>query len=294
MRLITRPGAGGIDGCARLGSSGRLYPKNVTTKASMLMCVYWTTKISPLLFFSTLDITESVLIQQAERKHMSSVPSSTQGKCPDVYEDWRYDQHQQPHYVVSSLEYDHAKYNEYRIRGIEGVLLRSSPDLPAEEKLDAIKRWYQTTFIDWLEEHSNYNYANEQEQAELERHKRVKGLKGRIKKRDERITELEERCDYSEASFEEACRDLVNLRSKIEELNASLKSYKGLTKSLIPYLPGDSDAKKRKIDEIALVFENVIESEEGNFPNAASFDDYKRSSKRARNQMVEEVKNAMG
>lgn len=78
MPLITCLGVGGIDGCARLGSSGRLYPKSVTTKASMLMCVYWRTKNHPLLFFSTLDITKSVLIQQAERKHVSSVSSSTQ------------------------------------------------------------------------------------------------------------------------------------------------------------------------------------------------------------------------
>ena len=127
----------------------------------------------------------------------------------------------------------------------------------------------------------------------MERHNRVRKLKERIRKRDERITELEERCDYSETSFQEACRDQVDLRSTIKELNASLKSYKGLTKSLIPYLPGDSDAKKRKIDEIALVFQYVIENEEGNFPDAASFDDYQQSSKRARNQMVEEVKNAM-
>ena len=246
-----------------------------------------------MLFFCTLDITESVLIQQAEREHMSSVPSSTQAKCPDVYDDWRYDQHQQPHYVVSSLKYDHAKYNEHRIREIEKVLLRSPPNLPAEKKLEAIKRCYQTTFIGWLDEHDNHDYANEQEQAELERHNRVRKLKERIRKRDERITELEERCDYSETSFEEACRDQMDLRSRIKELDASLKSYKGLTKSLIPYLPGDSDAKKRKIDEIALVFEYVVENEEGNFPDAASFDEYQQSSKRARTQMVEEVKNAM-
>ncbi len=245
------------------------------------------------MLFVTLGITKSELIKQAEHKHMSSVPSSTQAKCPNVYDDWRYDQHQQLYYAVSSLEYDHAKYNEYRMGGIEAVLLQSSPDLTAEEKLDAIKRWYQTTFINWLEKDSNYNYANKQEQAELERHTRVKRLKERIRKRDERIAELEERCDYSETSFEEACRDQENLRSTIKELNASLKSYKGLTKSLIPYLPMGKDAKKRKIDEIALVFENVIENEKGNFPDAASFDDHKQSSKRARNQMVEEVKNAM-